>query len=297
MKVTILIDNTPDEQQVFESEHGLSMLVETENRRIIIDTGLSGKFINNARCMGISLENTDFCFLSHGHNDHSGGLRQLLENEPDTTVYLSKHILPEQYSNPTDGISHRLNEFDSASFVRYFTSRHGERRELSTDFDTLRDYADRLRPVEKSTWIADGIAAIYCTHNEYPKPLGNIFLSKEVNAQSVQDDFDHEMAMVIATDGGLVIFSSCSHNGAINIMKSCQDFTGEPRVIAFVGGLHFVDCSKTEQEITDFAASINANFPDTKIFTGHCTSDKAKRFLSEALPTVQFFRTGSQFEI
>jgi len=275
MRTTILIDNTPDEQLALEAEHGLAMLVETEDRRILIDTGLSGKFIDNARRVGISLDGLDFCFLSHGHNDHTGGLKCLLETYPDTKVFLSGNILREQY----------------------FTSRHGFRRDLSTDSDTLRKYADRLHTIKESTWITDRIAAVKCSHDEYPKPLGNIFLSKEAGAQSSPDDFDHEMAMVITTDHGLVVFSSCSHCGAINIMKSCQDFTGEQRVKAFIGGLHFVDCQQTEQEVTEFSATLRSTFPDTKIFTGHCTSDKAKHFLCNTVPTIHFFRTGEQLRI
>jgi len=275
MKITILIDNTPDAQQALDAEHGLSMLVEADGRRMLIDTGLSGKFIDNARRAGISLEGLDFCFLSHGHNDHSGGLRQLLETYPDTKVFLSERIFHE----------------------RYFTSRHEERQDLSTDAETLRQYADRLQPVQESTWLADRIAAVSCSHDEFPKPLGNIFLTKEVGAQSAADDFDHEMALAIVTDRGLVIFSSCSHGGAINIMKSCQDFTGEKRVCAFVGGLHFIDCQQTASEVAAFASALRATFPDTKIFTGHCTSDSAKHFLSEAIPNIHFFRTGEQFEI
>ena len=275
MRTTILIDNTPDEQRLLEAEHGLAMLVETDDRRILIDTGLSGRFIDNARRAGISLAGLDFCFLSHGHNDHSGGLRRLLETFPETEVLLSERIFHEHYS----------------------TSRHGARRDLSTDAETLRKHADRLHPIGGSAWIADRIAAVGCSHDEYPKPLGNLFLSKEVGAQSVPDDFGHEMALAIATDRGLVVFSSCSHGGAINIMKSCQDFTGEQRIRAFVGGLHFVDCQQTEQEVAAFSLSLKATFPDTQIFTGHCTSDKAKRFLSEAVPTIRFFRTGEHFDL
>jgi len=275
MKTTILIDNAPDELGVLEAEHGLAMLVEGDGRRMLIDTGLTGAFIDNARRAGISLEGLDFCLLSHGHNDHSGGLRRLLESVPETRVYLSKHILRE----------------------RYFTARHGGRRDISTDAETLRSFADRLIPLTGSMWLADGVAAVCCSHGEFPTPLGNVFLSKEAGAGLVRDDFAHEMALAVKTSHGIVVFSSCSHGGAINIMRSCQDFTGEERVAAFVGGLHFVDCQRTEQEVAAFAEALRATFPETEIFTGHCTSDKAKRFLCEAVSGIHFFRTGEQFEV
>ena len=319
MKFSVLIDNTPDGQNALEAEHGLSMLAETDGRRILIDTGLSGKFIDNARRMGISLDGLDFCFLSHGHNDHSGGLRRLMETNNDTKVYLSERIFHE----------------------RYASSRHGGSRDLSTDADTLQIFSGRLVPIKESSWIADGIAAVFTSHDEYPKPVGNIFLTKTavddsqisydisrasegilrasdsedvspasdesegVSGESLNtscgigrpDDFDHEMSMAIVTAQGLIIFSSCSHGGAINIMKSCQDFTGEQRVRAFIGGLHFVDCNHTASEVATFVSDLKTTFPDTQIFTGHCTSDKAKNLLKDSGISIRFFRTGDEFEI
>jgi len=149
MRITILIDNTADEQMALEAEHGLSMIVETEDHRILIDTGLSGKFIDNARSLGISLEGLDFCFLSHGHNDHSGGLWRFLETFPDTKVFLSENIFHEQY----------------------FTSRHGSPRDISTDSSTLREYADRLHPIKESLWITDRIAAVKCSHDRISQTI------------------------------------------------------------------------------------------------------------------------------
>ena len=275
MKINILIDNTPDNKEKCVAEHGLSMLMEDADKQILIDTGLSGKFIDNALYAGIDLNDIDFCFLSHGHNDHTGGLQRFLEKYPDIKVYLSERIFHE----------------------RYFTSRHSDKKDLSTDAETLQHYENRLIPVKESTWITDKIAAVFCTHNEYPKPLGNIFLTKETNTQVEQDDFKHEMAMTISTDHGLVIFSSCSHCGCINIIKSCQDFTGEKEVAAFVGGLHFVDCQRTEQEVKTFVNDIQTTFPDIHIYTGHCTSDKAKNFLKESNINIDFFHTNEEIMI
>ena len=70
MKWTVLSDNRSCDT-TFETEHGLSILLETEKHRILLDTGASDVFIRNAKQMGIDLSTVDYVFISHGHSDHA----------------------------------------------------------------------------------------------------------------------------------------------------------------------------------------------------------------------------------
>lgn len=275
IKITILIDNVPDNNKCLHYEHGLSMFIETKDKRFIVDTGLTGLFAENAKTLGIDLSTLDFCILSHGHIDHTGGLNALYESNKNIKTYLSERIFNEQY----------------------FSSRHVEKKNLSTDYNTLEVHKDIISPLEKSTWITSGIAAVFCSNRDFPLPKGNTFLTKKAGEDEVPDDFKHEISLAIHTDEGLVICSSCSHNGVMNILKSCIDFTQENRVKAFVGGLHFVDCNQTEKEVTDFCKDISRHYPDIQIFTGHCTCDKAKSFLQKSSVNIKFFHTGSSLII
>lgn len=272
MRIVVLIDNTADGDGKLINEHGLSLYIESGGKRILLDTGLSGSFVDNAYSAGVDLGNLDFCFLSHGHNDHTGGLRRFVETFPFTKIYLSETILHEHY----------------------FTSRHGIKRNLSTDNDLLERYADRFVPVKGNQWISDNIAAVYCHHHDFPCPQGNIFLTKEKDGVEIPDDFNHEMALAVKTGEGMVVFSSCSHNGAVNIMKSCEDFTDVHSLNYFIGGLHFVDGEKTEEEVSTFCHDIRSEYANTGIITGHCTSDKAKTFLKASDLRLDFFHTGSE---
>ena len=60
-------------------EHGLSVYVETKKHKILLDTGATGAFAENAKKLGIDLKAIDTVVLSHGHYDHSGGILTFAE--------------------------------------------------------------------------------------------------------------------------------------------------------------------------------------------------------------------------
>ena len=79
MTITVLVDNNTYIDQYFRGEPALCCWLEDEDRRILFDTGYSDLLLQNAAAMGIDLSTTTQVVLSHGHNDHTGGLRPLLE--------------------------------------------------------------------------------------------------------------------------------------------------------------------------------------------------------------------------
>jgi 7,8-dihydropterin-6-yl-methyl-4-(beta-D-ribofuranosyl)aminobenzene 5'-phosphate synthase len=54
MKIIIWIQNLVYKQG-FDAEHGLTLYIETENRKILFDTGESGLFIQKAKKLGITI--------------------------------------------------------------------------------------------------------------------------------------------------------------------------------------------------------------------------------------------------
>ena len=96
MKWTVLTDNRAKDPS-FETEHGLSILLETEHNRILLDTGASDVFIRNAELLGVDLSNVDYVFISHGHSDHAGGLRYFLEHNLQAQVIVSPDAMSGQF--------------------------------------------------------------------------------------------------------------------------------------------------------------------------------------------------------
>jgi 7,8-dihydropterin-6-yl-methyl-4-(beta-D-ribofuranosyl)aminobenzene 5'-phosphate synthase len=80
----------------------------------------------------------------------------------------------------------------------------------------------------------------------------------------------------------LLVLSSCSHAGVINVLKHAQRLTGVDTVHAFVGGLHLTGglfesiIPRTINELAAIGPSV--------IVPGHCTGWKALHELSRQLP-------------
>lgn len=275
MQVTVLVDNSPgNSTQQLCNEHGLSLFIEYNGVKILCDMGATELFAGNARELGIDISAVDFAFLSHGHNDHSGGLLAI-PNITDRPVYMHSNVA--EYG--------------------FFSSRRGEKRDIGTDRNVLNCLGKQIIYLDGSYELVPGIFAIQCREGNHARPYGNRFLTKSNGATEQPDDFVHELSLSFITPDGLVIVSPCSHCGALNIIEAAIKVTGCNRVAAFIGGLHFVESEVCMNEASGFAREMNRLFPDTVVYTGHCTCDKAKRVLEKELKRVRFFNTGSVIEV
>jgi 7,8-dihydropterin-6-yl-methyl-4-(beta-D-ribofuranosyl)aminobenzene 5'-phosphate synthase len=94
--------------------------------------------------------------------------------------------------------------------------------------------------------------------------------------------WDDQAVVCYLKDKGLVILSSCSHAGAINVIRHAQRMTGIEHIHAFVGGLHLTGglfeniIGRTVEEISKIGPDI--------IVPGHCTGWRATHELAHRLP-------------
>lgn len=77
IRITTLSENTAGGGGLL-GEWGLSILVEIGGATVLLDTGSSCSMTYNADTLGIDLGKIERVVLSHGHYDHTGGLRPLL---------------------------------------------------------------------------------------------------------------------------------------------------------------------------------------------------------------------------
>lgn len=98
MKITVLIENTGEAQ--LEAEHGLSLFIEYNKKRYLLDAGQSGAFVRNAQRLGLDTGCADYAVLSHGHYDHADGFLPWLRRYPEKKIFARsagwRHTVSEQ---------------------------------------------------------------------------------------------------------------------------------------------------------------------------------------------------------
>ena len=95
VKVTILVDNRAGEGLL--SEHGLSVWIEADGKRILFDTG-QGVLDFNTRVLGVDLAETDILVLSHGHYDHTGGIPMVLRKARSVEIFFHPGATHSRYA-------------------------------------------------------------------------------------------------------------------------------------------------------------------------------------------------------
>lgn len=107
LAVTYLYDNTTAVPGV-KANWGFSCLVETEDRKILFDTGAKADVLKwNIARLGIDLSGLDAVVFSHTHDDHTGG-PSAVGAHPGIPIYMPLHSrLSGFISAAIDGISAR----------------------------------------------------------------------------------------------------------------------------------------------------------------------------------------------
>lgn len=278
MKIVTLIDNSCTANNL-QAEHGLSFYIETQNHKVIFDTGQSGAFLMNAQKLSIDIQQVDIIIISHGHYDHLGGLMTLLQINAKAKVYLKKEI------------------FDS----NYFSVRKGLSRQIGYSPE-LEKYKDRFCYVDKLTQI-DELMLMGHISKPFPVPKGNGILFRTDGDTLVQDDFNHELILAININQEVYIFSGCAHSGILNILHTVQKNIRYCTIKMIVGGFHLIEKNdfidtETAQEIRNIATEINKISEEILIYTGHCTGASAasefKKIFGERL---DFFTTGKSIHV
>ena len=90
MKATVIVDNIGNDE--LEGEWGLCIYIEYDEKKILLDAGASGLFVENAKKLGISLGDVDYAVLSHYHKDHADGIITVLKNMEVGELFLPDYL-------------------------------------------------------------------------------------------------------------------------------------------------------------------------------------------------------------
>lgn len=262
MKLKVLVDNNTLIDSYYLAEPAVSYLIEDRDTKILFDLGYSDIFIQNANKMSETFNDIDYVVLSHGHNDHTGGLVPLAKLYSEKKASNIKYIKSSVVAH-NEIFSHKEYENeDIGSFL--------SKEKVSNFF--------KLNLSNEPYWINENIVflgEVKRTNDfENIEPIGKCQCDGILIDDFVKDD----SALVYKSNDGLVIITGCSHVGICNIIEYAKKVCNDERVLDVIGGFHLLNPSLKQDKGT-MNYFENSNIKTTH--PCHCTSLEYKIKLSK----------------
>ena len=241
MEVTVL----HNELNLFsEPESGFCLFIKFFSKKILFDISYSNDFILNAKKAKIELNFMDYLLFSHGHLDHTIGLK-----------YFDISKVKEVIAHP-------------CCFEKKFFEGEGD---IGSPFSTKEiKEKTKLTLVANPYWFIPKKAVFLGeiprkTDFEKNQSIGYL-------ANKAPDFVKDDSAIVFKTRHGLVILTGCSHSGVCNIIMQAIEVCNDSRVLAVIGGFHLFDKNQIDKTI-EFFKKRNIK----QIYPMHCLNEYAFR--------------------
>ena len=273
MKIKVLTEDTSC-STVFRNEHGFSLYIETNDKKVLFDTGASDLFLENAEKLGVDIEDVDYAVISHGHYDHGGGLSAFLRKNQKAMVFVNQE-----------------------AFGRHYSKRNEKLTDIGLNQELMN--SERIVLINEIFQISEGLLL-------FSRVAGNDFISScNQSLFAVKDGiispdrFEHEQNLIITEGTKTVLIAGCAHRGIANILKSAVYLTyKQPEYV--LGGFHLYNYGARISEDPAIVVQIGEFLKETgsMFYTGHCTGPDAYRILKQVMgDKIAYLSAGSEIEI
>lgn len=273
--LTILCENSIDRVIPFGllGEHGFACHLRTPAGEFLFDTGSGTTIMNNAKLLGIDFTKLQGIMFSHGHYDHTGGIKRVLEQTGKIPIHAHPDI-----------------------FSAHLSKHAGEMRNIGVPWPQTE--LEELGATFNFSATPDQISADLTLSGEIPRitkvETGDPnLLSLSEQEEQIIDPLRDDLSLFIKTTKGLVILLGCAHAGMLNIIDHAIKVTGEKKIYMILGGTHLKFCSEAQMAATlDRLEELDID----KIGASHCTGLRGARMLAERF-SERFFSASVGIEI
>ena len=256
MKLKILVDNNTYIDQYYFGEPAVSYYIEDEDVRILLDVGYSDLFIRNSNSLGVDLESISSIVISHGHDDHTRGLKYYFEQNYKNNISIIAH--PDAFKEKLVGnlkvCSPILQE------------------ELKEKCNLI--LSKEPKKISKHITFLGEIPQI--NNFEKRKLIGK----QNVDGIFIDDYVMDDTALAYQSEKGIYIITGCSHSGICNIVEYAKEVCKDNRVLGIIGGFHLFEVSEQVSRTIDYLKQNNIK----ELYPCHCTSFVVKAEIHNILP-------------
>lgn len=256
LKLKVLVDNNTYIDQYYYGEPAVSYYIEDEDISLLLDVGYSDLFLRNSDALGVDLKNISAIVISHGHNDHTRGLKYYFEQIHKSNISIMAH--PDAFKEKV---------IDNVEIGSPFLE-----EELKEKCNLI--LSKEPVNVSKNITFLGEIPQI--NDFEQRKPIGK----KIVDELSADDYVMDDTALVYKSEKGLYIITACSHSGICNIIEYAKEVCNDNRVSGIIGGLHLFEVTEQVNKTIDYLKQNNIK----ELYPCHCTSFQVRAEIHKTLP-------------
>lgn len=256
MKLVVLVDNNTFIDRYYYGEPAVSYYIEDNDKKILLDVGYSDLYLRNAKNFGIQLNSIDVIVISHGHDDHTGGLPHyfLDTNKYNVEIVTHPEAFEEKWSDDGIKICSPLSKESLISKCKLSLSRTPKK-------------------------ISDNIIFLGEIPQSNDFEMRNSIGKRKVDDVFYDDYVLDDSALVYKGEKGLYIITGCSHSGICNIIEYAKQVCNNNNILGIIGGFHLFDFNNRCKKTIEYFKTNNIK----ELYPCHCTSFEVKSKIHEAI--------------
>ena len=263
-------------RRTFAAINGVSFHISINNEQILFDLGLiRWRFKRNMKLLKINPNEIDKIVISHGHMDHTRGLKPLLKKRTNSEkILLFAHP---SVREPKRAFYHGIKLWN-AGFPKIIPE-HENKIEFR--------YSKEPQEVAPKLFTSGEISL---EERIEERNLGKLY-HHYIEGKWEHDPLLDELSLILQTKEGLVMISGCGHVGILNSLRLIEE-RFDDKVTTFIGGIHLIFAQN--EKVLRMANTLEQKYDSVKFYLNHSIGTNAFKILQKEMgrDKIQRFSVG-----